>query len=53
VPATLAQTCAALEPQLTGVVPLPAAAQVITTLQAGQPPPLPLLALPTVAGGRR
>ncbi|HXT46485.1 MAG TPA: MCE family protein [Pseudonocardiaceae bacterium] len=53
VPATLARTCAALEPQLTGAVLLPTAAQVITALQAGQPPPLPLLALPTVDGGRR
>ncbi|MDT7712035.1 MAG: phospholipid/cholesterol/gamma-HCH transport system substrate-binding protein [Pseudonocardiales bacterium] len=50
VPATLAQTCRALEPQLTGAVPLPTAAQVITALQAGQPPPLPLLALPSVPG---
>jgi phospholipid/cholesterol/gamma-HCH transport system substrate-binding protein len=58
VPATLARTCAALEPQLTGAVPLPTAAQVITALQAGRPPPLPLLALPSVPmdgvpGGRR
>ncbi|HEX6404142.1 MAG TPA: MCE family protein [Pseudonocardiaceae bacterium] len=53
VPATLARTCAALEPQLTGAVPLPTAAQVITALETGQPPPLPLLALPTVSGGRR
>jgi virulence factor Mce-like protein len=53
VPATLARTCAALEPQLTGAVPLPTPAQVITALQAGQPPPLPLLALPTVPGGSR
>jgi phospholipid/cholesterol/gamma-HCH transport system substrate-binding protein len=52
VPATLARTCAALEPQLTGAVPLPTAAQVITALETGQPP-LPLLALPSVAGGRR
>lgn len=51
VPATLARTCAALEPQLTGAVPLPTAAQVITALEAGQPPPLPLLALPTVPAG--
>jgi phospholipid/cholesterol/gamma-HCH transport system substrate-binding protein len=50
VPATLARTCAALEPQLTGAAPLPTAAQVITTLETGQPPPLPLLALPSVAG---
>ena len=53
VPATLARTCAALEPQLTGAVPLPTVAQVISALEAGQPPPLPLLALPTVRGGRR
>jgi phospholipid/cholesterol/gamma-HCH transport system substrate-binding protein len=53
VPATLARTCAALEPQLTGAVPLPSVAQVITALETGQPPPLPLLALPTVSGGRR
>jgi phospholipid/cholesterol/gamma-HCH transport system substrate-binding protein len=53
VPATLARTCAALEPQLSGAVPLPSVAQVITALETGQPPPLPLLALPTVSGGRR
>ncbi len=53
VPAALAQTCRALEPQLTGAVPLPSAAQVISALQAGEPPPLPLLALPTIAGGSR
>ncbi len=52
VPATVARACQALEPQLTGAVPLPSAAQVITALEAGQPPPLPLLALPTVPGGR-
>lgn len=52
VPATLAETCRALEPQLTGAAPLPSVAQVITALQAGQPPPLPMLALPTVPGGR-
>lgn len=53
VPATLAQTCRALEPQLSGAAPLLSAAQVISALQAGEPPPLPLLALPTVPGGRR
>jgi phospholipid/cholesterol/gamma-HCH transport system substrate-binding protein len=52
VPATLAETCRALEPQLTGAAPLPTVAQVITALQAGQPPPLPMLALPTVPGGQ-
>jgi phospholipid/cholesterol/gamma-HCH transport system substrate-binding protein len=53
VPATLARICAALEPQLTGAAQLPSVAQVITALETGQPPPLPLLALPTVSGGRR
>ncbi|HJT04440.1 MAG TPA: MCE family protein [Pseudonocardiaceae bacterium] len=53
VPATLARTCAGLEPQLTGAVPLPTAAQVITALETGKPPPLPLLALPTVSGSPR
>lgn len=52
VPVTLAETCQALEPQLTGAAPLPSVAEVITALQAGQPPPLPLLALPTTPGGR-
>ncbi|MGH4016978.1 MAG: MCE family protein [Pseudonocardiaceae bacterium] len=49
-PATLAQTCRRLEPQLTGAVPLPSAAEVISAVQAGQPPPLPLLAVPSVPG---
>ncbi|MGH3864793.1 MAG: MCE family protein [Pseudonocardiaceae bacterium] len=48
IPGTLADTCRALEPPLTGAVPLPSVATVIAALQAGQPPPLPLLALPTV-----
>ncbi|MFN2495447.1 MAG: MCE family protein [Pseudonocardiaceae bacterium] len=51
-PAELAQTCRRLEPQLTGAVPLPSVAEVISALQAGQPPPLPMLAVPTVPGGR-
>ncbi|MGH3829763.1 MAG: MCE family protein [Pseudonocardiaceae bacterium] len=53
VPATLADTCRALEPQLSGAAPLPPVAEVITSLQAGQPPPLPLLALPTVPKARK
>lgn len=53
VPATLADTCRALEPELTGAVPLPSVAEVITVLQAGQPPPVPMLALPTVPPGQR
>lgn len=52
VPQNLADTCKQLEPQLTGAVPLPSVAEVISGLQAGKPPPLPLLALPTVPGGR-
>jgi len=51
-PPTLAQTCSRLEPQLTGAVPLPSAAEVISALEAGRPPPLPLLAVPTVPGPR-
>ncbi len=31
---------------LDGLVPLPSAAEVITSLQSGQPPPVPGLALP-------
>lgn len=53
VPATLADTCRALQPQLTGAAPLPSVAEVITALQAGQPAPLPMLALPTVPRGQR
>jgi hypothetical protein len=53
VPATLADTCRALEHELTGAVPLPSVAEVITVLQAGQPPPVPMLALPTVPPGQR
>lgn len=52
VPPALAQTCARLEPQLTGAVPAPSAAEVISALQTGRPPPLPLLAVPTVPGPR-
>ncbi|MGH3793669.1 MAG: MCE family protein [Pseudonocardiaceae bacterium] len=51
-PPSLAQTCKQLEPQLTGAVPLPSATDVISALEAGQPPPLPLLAVPTVPGRR-
>lgn len=51
-PDELAQVCRRLEPQLSGAVPVPSAAEVISALQAGQPPPLPLLAVPTVPGGR-
>jgi phospholipid/cholesterol/gamma-HCH transport system substrate-binding protein len=47
-PPTLSQTCDSLAPVLTGALPLPNAADVITALQAGTPPPVPGLALPTV-----
>ncbi len=50
-PKTLSDRCADLEPVLSGAIPLPSAAQVITALQAGEPPPVPGLALPTVASG--
>ncbi|HEY2763284.1 MAG TPA: MCE family protein [Pseudonocardiaceae bacterium] len=51
-PPNLAQTCRQLEPELSGAVPLPSAAEVISALETGQPPPLPLLAVPTVARPR-
>lgn len=51
-PPNLAQTCRELEPELSGAVPLPSAAEVISALETGRPPPLPLLAVPTVAGPR-
>jgi phospholipid/cholesterol/gamma-HCH transport system substrate-binding protein len=46
-PTNLADTCSRLEPVLSGAVPLPSVAQVITSLQSGQAPPVPGLALPT------
>ncbi|MCU1663877.1 MAG: virulence factor Mce family protein [Pseudonocardia sp.] len=49
-PPSLTNTCSQLEPILSGAVPLPSAAQVITALQSGQAPPVPGLALPTLPG---
>jgi virulence factor Mce-like protein len=49
-PPNLTNTCSQLEPILSGAVPLPSAAQVITALQSGQAPPVPGLALPTLPG---
>ncbi|NMI01144.1 MCE family protein [Pseudonocardia acidicola] len=46
-PPGLADTCKGLEPITSGAVKLPSAAQVITALQSGSPPPVPGLALPT------
>jgi hypothetical protein len=47
IPPDLTTACGKLAPVLDGVVPLPSAADVITALQNGQPPPVPGLALPT------
>jgi phospholipid/cholesterol/gamma-HCH transport system substrate-binding protein len=49
-PPTLGEICSGLEPVLSGAVPLPSAAEVITSLQNGGPPPVPGLALPTEPG---
>lgn len=50
-PTTISDTCTDAEPILSGVVPLPSAAEVITSLQAGEAPPVPGLALPTDPAG--
>jgi phospholipid/cholesterol/gamma-HCH transport system substrate-binding protein len=41
-PPVLADACDSLAPVLDGLVPLPSAAEVLTALQSGQLPPLPL-----------
>jgi phospholipid/cholesterol/gamma-HCH transport system substrate-binding protein len=46
VPPNLTAACDKLAPVLDGLVPLPSAAEVITSLQSGHPPPVPGLALP-------
>ncbi|WP_219412788.1 MCE family protein [Pseudonocardia nigra] len=46
-PESLDRICTDLEPVLSGAIPLPSPAEVITALQAGSPPPVPGLALPT------
>jgi phospholipid/cholesterol/gamma-HCH transport system substrate-binding protein len=46
VPDDLKDACDELAPLLDGLVPLPSAADVITSLQSGQLPPVPGLALP-------
>ncbi|GAA5129928.1 MCE family protein [Pseudonocardia adelaidensis] len=48
IPPELTEPCGKLAPVLDGLVPLPTAADVITALQSGKPPPVPGLALPTV-----
>jgi phospholipid/cholesterol/gamma-HCH transport system substrate-binding protein len=45
-PLDLETECNELAPVLDGLVPLPSAAEVITSLQSGQPPPVPGLVLP-------
>jgi phospholipid/cholesterol/gamma-HCH transport system substrate-binding protein len=50
VPPELAAVCDQIAPILEGLVPLPSTAEVITSLQSGQPPPVPGLALPTEPG---
>ncbi|MFC4942695.1 MCE family protein [Pseudonocardia sp. GCM10023141] len=47
-PKALTDSCAQVAPILNGAVPLPSPAQVVTALQAGKPPPVPGLALPTL-----
>ncbi|GJF06810.1 MCE family protein [Pseudonocardia sp. D17] len=46
VPAPLGDTCRSLEPVISGAVPLPSAAAVITSLQQGQVPAFPAMAVP-------
>jgi virulence factor Mce-like protein len=48
IPSSVRTLCASAGPLLSGAVPLPTAAQVLTALYAGAPPPVPGLALPTV-----
>lgn len=50
-PQSLADLCDALEPSITGAAPLPPLADVITTVQEGQEPPVPGLVLPRRGGG--
>jgi virulence factor Mce-like protein len=46
-PPELVDACGTLAPVLDGLVPLPTATDVITSLQSGQLPPVPGLAVPT------
>jgi phospholipid/cholesterol/gamma-HCH transport system substrate-binding protein len=48
-PQVLADTCDQLKPLVEGLVPLPTPAEVLTALQNGQAPPLPIPG--TIAGG--
>jgi virulence factor Mce-like protein len=51
VPTVLSDACSQLAPILQGTVPLPSAAQVVTALQQGKLPPLPLPLAGAVYGG--
>lgn len=46
-PTSISDICVGLEPVLSGAVPLPSPAEVITSLEKGEPPPVAGLALPT------
>lgn len=48
VPSSVKSLCDSAGPLLSGAVPLPSAGQVLSALYAGQTPPVPGLALPTV-----
>ncbi|MQA13949.1 MAG: MCE family protein [Pseudonocardiaceae bacterium] len=52
-PDTLPQLCVGLQRAVGDDVPLPRPAEVIHALEQGQPPPVPMLAVPTVPRGQR
>ncbi len=52
-PATLTDLCNRLEPAASEAVPAPSLAEVITSLEQGEPPPMAGLAVPRVPGGGR
>ncbi|MPZ66324.1 MAG: MCE family protein [Pseudonocardiaceae bacterium] len=53
VPPTLTDLCTRLEPEVSGAVPAPSLAEVITSLEEGEPPPMGGLAVPRVPEGDR
>ncbi len=52
-PQQLTELCNRLTPPVAEAVPAPSLAEVITSLEEGQPPPVPGLAVPTVPEGGR
>lgn len=52
-PQTLTQLCSRLEPAVSEAVPAPSLAEVITSLEKGEPPPMAGLAVPRVPEGGR